>query len=40
MIKKVLFVIVLALQAAAIVNIAVADSPYPNCMPCPSGTAR
>lgn len=37
MLKKVLFVLILALQAAAIVNVAVADSPFPNCYPCPAG---
>lgn len=34
MIKKVLFVLVLAIQFAAISNVAVADPDIPECLPC------
>jgi hypothetical protein len=35
MLKKVLFVLILALQAAAVTNVASADWPWPLCAPCP-----
>lgn len=34
MIKKILFVVVLALQAAAMVNVASGSLPIPQCDPC------
>ena len=35
MIKKAFFVLLLALQAAAICSVATADNPFPVCYPCP-----
>ena len=34
MIKKMLFVLILALQLAAVTNVASADWPWPTCYPC------
>jgi hypothetical protein len=34
MIRRILFVVVLALQAAAVTNIASAEWPWPLCAPC------
>jgi hypothetical protein len=35
MLKRILFVMLLALQAATVVSVATADSPFPECAPCP-----
>jgi hypothetical protein len=43
MLKKALFVLILALQAAAVCNVSVAENPWPVCLPCPGdppNTAR
>ena len=37
MAKKILFVLFLARQAAAVTNVASADWPWPLCAPCPGG---
>jgi hypothetical protein len=35
MLKKILFALLLAVQAATVVSVATADSPIPDCGPCP-----
>jgi hypothetical protein len=37
MLKRILFVAILALQAGAVVSVASASQPYPVCLPCPDG---
>ena len=37
MLKKIVFVVILALQCAAVCSVATADMPWPTCGPCPSG---
>jgi hypothetical protein len=35
MLKRLFFILMLALQAAAVTNVASADWPWPLCAPCP-----
>jgi len=40
MLKKVLFILALALQVAAVSTVATADNPWPVCYPCPGDGGR
>jgi len=37
MVRRILFVTILAIQAAAVCGVASADNPFPTCLPCPDG---
>ena len=40
MLRKLLFVAILALQAAVVCNVATADYPWPICPPCPDAATN